>query len=91
MSILREARVDIGGRVYSIISDDNYLEHIEKSLEPEMVKLFIGVARGSVILDDGANIGCTAISFGELAKTVYVFDLFPTSVGFLERSISSQG
>jgi FkbM family methyltransferase len=92
MSAVREVRVDIGGRNYTIISDDNYLEQIENGFEPDMVKLFRAVASGcEVILDIGANIGCTAILFGELSKIVYAFEPSPTTFAFFERNISRSG
>jgi hypothetical protein len=62
MSAARAVSVDIGGKSYVITSDDNYLADIENGFEPDMVRLFRSVASGSdVILDVGANIGCTAL------------------------------
>ncbi|MBC7944395.1 MAG: FkbM family methyltransferase, partial [Burkholderiales bacterium] len=92
MSIAREVRVDIGGKSYIVASDDKYLEHIENGFEPDMVKLFRTVASDSeVILDIGANIGCTALLFGELSKNVYAFEPSQTTFAFLERNISRSG
>jgi FkbM family methyltransferase len=89
MRTVREVNVDIGGKQYIITSDDDYLEHIRNGFEPEMVKLFKLVASGSeIILDIGANIGCTAILFGELAKKVYAFEPSQTTFAFLEKNIS---
>ena len=92
MTSVREAQVDIGGKNYLITSDDDFLEHIRASFEPEMVKLFKTLASGSeVILDIGANIGCTAILFGELSKSVHAFEPSPTTFRFLEKNISRSG
>jgi protein-L-isoaspartate O-methyltransferase len=93
MSITKEVKVDIGGKDYIIVSDDNYLEHFEKhGFEPNMVKLFRAVASESeVILDIGANIGCTALLFGELSKNVYAFEPSPTTFAFLKKNISRSG
>ena len=57
-----------------------------------MVKLFKALANDrEVILDIGANIGCTAILFGELAKSVYAFEPSPTTFLFLEKNILRSG
>ena len=92
MSSVKELEVDIGGKKYIITSDDDYLEHIKDGFEPEMVTLFRSLANGSeVILDIGANIGCTAILFGELSKKVYAFEPSQTPFTFLDKNISSSG
>jgi FkbM family methyltransferase len=92
MRIAKDVIVDIGGKSYIITSDDNYLDQIENGFEPHMVTLFRAVASDSeVILDIGANIGCTALLFGELARNVYVFEPSPTTFRFLETNISRSG
>jgi len=92
MSTAREIAVNIGGKNYSITSDDSYLEHIKNGFEPEMVQLFRTVASDSeVVLDIGANIGCTALLFGQLSKIVYAFEPSKTTFAFLERNISRSG
>ncbi|MBE9012071.1 FkbM family methyltransferase [Pseudanabaenaceae cyanobacterium LEGE 13415] len=88
----RRSIVEIGGKKYTIISDDNYLKQIRKRFEPKMVELFKTVAKDSeVILDIGANIGCTAILFGELAKQVYAFEPSQSTCYFLEKNVSHSG
>lgn len=88
----RQLNVDIGGNKYLITSDDDYLEHIRNGFEPEMVKLFnILAANSKTTLDVGANIGCTAILFGELSKNVYAFEPSPTTFAYLEKNISNSG
>lgn len=92
MGAVRKANIDIGGKEYVITSDDDYLEHIGNCFEPQMVKLFRALASDSeIILDVGANIGCTAILFGELAKRVYAFEPSQTTFAFLEKNISRSG
>jgi FkbM family methyltransferase len=88
MAELREVMVDIGGKSFRITSDDDYLDHIKNGFEPDMVKLFRALATGSeTVLDVGANIGCTAILFGELAKNVYAFEPSQVTFAFLEKNI----
>ncbi len=92
MGVVREVTVNIGSKNYIITSDDNYLEHIKNGFEPDMVKLFRAVSSGSeVILDIGANIGCTALLFGELARKVCAFEPSQTTFAFLEKNISRAG
>jgi FkbM family methyltransferase len=92
MSRVRELTVDIGGKSYTMISDDDYLGNFKDGFEPDMVQLFRILASGSeVILDIGANVGCTALLFGELSTIVYAFEPSPTTFTFLERNISRSG
>ena len=57
-----------------------------------MVSLFKTLASDSdVILDVGANIGCTAILFGNLSKNVYAFEPSPTTFALLETNILRSG
>ncbi|MCP1715126.1 FkbM family methyltransferase [Methanocalculus alkaliphilus] len=89
---ISEVKVDIGGKEYTIASDDDYLEHIRNCFEPEMVELFKHLAKDStVIFDIGANIGCTAILFGELSENVYAFEPSQTTFRFLEQNIIQSG
>lgn len=88
MGIPREIVVNIGGKNYPIVSDDNYLEHIKNGFEPETVGLLRAAAgKSKVILDVGANIGCTALLFGESAEKVYAFEPAQTTYGFLKKNI----
>jgi FkbM family methyltransferase len=86
---MREIVVDIGGKRYSIRSDDSYLDQMKRGFEPDMVKLFETVADHSdAILDIGANIGCTALLFAGLARKVYAFEPSPSTFAFLESNIA---
>lgn len=92
MAGTREALVRIGQGTYTITSDDDYLQAVGPEFEPEMVHLFTALAAGSrCILDVGANIGCTALLFGQLAQTVYAFEPSPTTFGFLQRNLDRAG
>lgn len=92
MGTVTQAIVEIGGKKYTIVSDDNYLKQIKKRFEPKMVELFKTVAVGSeVILDIGANIGCTALLFSELSKQVYAFEPSQSTFHFLEKNVSESG
>ena len=89
---IREVAVRIGGRDCLIASDDNYLDHIGGDFEPHMVELFRCVAEGSkLILDVGANIGCTALLFGDMADQVHVFEPSPTTFAYLQRNVQANG
>ncbi len=84
----RTIEVQVGDKAYFIVSDDQYLDHIQNGFEPEMVSLFSCLAQNSrVILDIGANIGCTSLLFSELAEKVFAFEPSPTTCGFLKRNI----
>lgn len=92
MKSTNEVAVKIGDRHCRIQSDDNYLEHVRGEFEPHMVDIFKALTGDSrVILDIGANIGCTAILFGDLANSVHAFEPSPTTYGFLKRNVESNG
>ena len=89
MPNLRELTVDIGGTPYVITSDDDYLEQIRGGFEPDMVRLFRTLINPmDVVLDVGANIGCTALLFSELAKTVYAFEPSASTFALLQTNIA---
>ena len=85
--------VDIGGTAFNLTSDDTYLDqYCLGGFEPETVRLFKALANHrEVILDIGANIGCTALLFGGLCKTVHAFEPSPTTFAFLERNVLLSG
>lgn len=60
--------------------------------EPSMVRLFNSLVppRGSV-LDVGANVGCTAILFGQIADEVVAFEPLPSTFAFLEANVRRSG
>jgi len=81
-----KSTVDIGGRSYTLESDDEYLRHVGATFEPDMVRLFQTLAHGTV-LDIGANIGCTALLFSDLADHVHAFEPSPTTHELLVRNV----
>ena len=92
MGAEREVMVDIAGKRYPISSDDTYIDHMKRGFEPNMVRLFQATATGSnTLLDIGANIGCTAILFGTLAKTVHAFEPSATTFAFLKKNVTRSG
>jgi FkbM family methyltransferase len=88
----RTAEVEINGKRYRLVSDDDYLTHIGSEFEPEMVRLFrCLVNKENIVLDVGANIGCTAILLGDLAQIVYAFEPSPTTFNFLQKNTERSG
>lgn len=86
-----EKKIIIGGMEYSLVSDDEYLRNIHV-FEPNMVDLFKTLATGSkTILDIGANIGCTALLFGQLGERVVAFEASSTTYGFLKTNVEGAG
>ena len=84
--------ISIDGKEYPFSSDDEYLHHFAAGFEPEMVALFRSLVRpGDVVLDVGANIGCTGVLFGTLAKAVHCFEPSPSTFRFLERNVAASG
>lgn len=82
----------IGENRYVIQSDDDYLLHIGDDFEPDMVALFASlIDRDMTIVDVGANIGCTALLFSDLGKTVHAFEPSRTTYQFLSTNLKSNG
>ena len=75
----RLVRTKINGKSYGISSDDDYLDHVEGEFEPEMVSLFKSLLQlNDTVLDVGANIGCTSLLFGDLARKCFGCALYST-------------
>ncbi|HYC42781.1 MAG TPA: FkbM family methyltransferase [Noviherbaspirillum sp.] len=86
----RKVLTKIGSTEYQIVSDDDYLDHIEGEFEPDMARLFDALIKpGDVVLDVGANIGCTSILFAGKARRVYSFEPSPTTFRYLEENLRS--
>jgi FkbM family methyltransferase len=84
----RAVLTDIGGKRYRIASDDDYLETIKGVFEPDMVVLFDSLIKPDhVVLDIGANIGCTSILFANRARHVYSVEPSPSTFKYLEKNI----
>jgi FkbM family methyltransferase len=86
----RSVLTRIGHAQYQIVSDDDYLDHIQGEFEPDMTRLFEALIKpGDIVLDVGANIGCTSILFAGKAKHVYSFEPSPTTFRYLEENLRS--
>jgi FkbM family methyltransferase len=84
----RVVRTKIDGKLYSVSSDDDYLDHVEGEFEPEMVSFFKSLLQPSdTVLDIGANIGCTSLLFGSRASKVYSFEPSPTTYRWLVENV----
>lgn len=82
----------IGDRDYRIASDDNYLRQVEGEFEPDLVALLSSLIRpDATVLDIGANIGCTSILFGGLAKRVISFEPSPSTFRFFQKNVLAAG
>lgn len=81
----------IGEKTYTISSriEDAYLNSRGEVFESETCKLFATLCnkQDSVVLDVGANIGLTALLFGDIAHKVYAFEPSPSTFNFLETNI----
>jgi FkbM family methyltransferase len=82
----------IGSKKYEIVSDDDYVKHVGKTFEADMIRLFDALTQNNhYVFDIGANIGCTALFFGEKSKQVYCFEPSPTTFKFLEKNVNNAG
>lgn len=83
-----ERPIRIGDKVYTVASDDNYLDQVGDDFEPHMAQLFRALVQPSdVVADIGANIGLTAILFSQLAQGVIAFEPSPSTYGFLTANV----
>lgn len=84
-----EKNLKIGDRIYSVVSDDEYLDAMGKEFEPHMVQLFETlIEKDDVVADIGANIGLTALLFSGLAKNVYAFEPSATTYRILSQNLA---
>ena len=83
-----EKNIKIGDKIYSVTSDDNYLEAMGDNFEPHMVQLFRAlIGPDDVVADIGANIGLTAILFSSLAHKVFAFEPSSSTYGILSNNL----
>jgi len=88
----REVTVEIGAQKYVLASDDDYLDQLGPVFEPEIVRLFRTLVNPTdVVLDVGANIGCTGLLLSQLARQVYVFEPGLSTFRFLKQNIERSG
>jgi len=87
-----EKNVKIIDKVYSIVSDDNYLDAVGENFEPHMVQLYRAlVCKHDVVADIGANIGLTALLFSSLASKVFAFEPSPSTYKILSTNLARAG
>lgn len=88
----RTIDVKIGETVYKISSDDLYLDNISVGFDTLMVRLIESlVSEDDVVLDVGANIGCTTILFGTISNKVISFEPSPSTFDFLQQNVRQSG
>ncbi len=64
----------------------------KNDFEPKMVRLFQTlITEKDIVIDVGANIGCTSILFGELAEQVISFEPSLTTFNLLQKNIKQSG
>jgi FkbM family methyltransferase len=84
-----ETNIKIGNAIYSVISDDNYLDTMGNNFEPHMVQLFRALIEPTdIVADIGANIGLTALLFSSLASRIYAFEPSPTTYRILLQNLA---
>jgi FkbM family methyltransferase len=84
--------IRIGARNYELESDDNYLQALGEAFEPQTVALLKSLQRSQgVVIDIGANIGCTALLFAQQAARVLAFEPSPSTFSLLKRNIETSG
>lgn len=87
-----EKQIKIGDSIYTVSSDDNYLQAMGNDFEPHMVQLFRAlIGPDDVVADIGANIGLTAILFSSLAKKTYAFEPSPSTFRILSDNLAKNG
>lgn len=88
----RTVLTNIGGTQYRVASDDDYVSGLGAEFEPAMVALFDTlIGPGDIVLDIGANIGCTSLLFADRARQVYSFEPSPSTFRYLEKNIEAAG
>lgn len=86
----RRARIAIGDNTYEIASDDDYLTVLGTEFEPQTTALFRTLFEpAAVVLDIGANIGCTSLLFSQRARRVVAFEPSPSTFRYLKRNIDA--
>jgi FkbM family methyltransferase len=83
-----EKDIRIGDRIYTVASDDDYLNAVGDDFEPHMVQLFRSlIGPQDIVADIGANIGLTALLFASLARGVIAFEPSPSTYRFLVQNL----
>lgn len=84
--------VQIGSNVYTLFSDDSYLSSMSDIFEPTYCSLMYSLLQSHfTILDIGANIGCTALLFGQSGASVLAFEPSRKTFHYLEQNVHNSG
>lgn len=77
---VKQKKIDIGGKIFSVSSVDAYVAGFGKYFEPNMVALFKKLVKPqAVVADIGANVGLTAMLFSQLSSKVVAFEPSPST------------
>ena len=91
-NLVRNRSVTIGSQAFDLVSDDHYLDAIGQNFEPDMCRLFQSITKNTdTVFDIGANIGCTALYFAQIAHQVHAFEPSPSTFRYLEANVSQSG
>jgi len=82
--------IQIGTRAYALTSDDTYLCDLADPFEPDLVALATALIQPTQgVCDIGANIGCTALLFSQLARAVHAYEPVPSTFQFLATNVAA--
>jgi len=82
-------KIVIGSKAYEIAANDTALDHFDGLFDESAIRLYGALVEPeSIVLDVGANVGCTTLFFADNVKHVHAFEPSPTTYPFLERNTS---
>ena len=89
MKITMNKKVQIGCKNYDITGDDNYLNNVGASFEPNLIKLYsILVSKDDIVADIGDCICLASIWFSKHIKKLYSFEPSLTTFKILKRNLA---
>ncbi len=84
--------ITIGRERVELWFDDDYGSSISDPFEPVTTAVIERWCEpGTIALDVGANIGCTAILLSQVASAVHAFEAVPSTCEVLERNVGLHG
>jgi FkbM family methyltransferase len=82
--------IQIGTTAYPVTGDDTYLRDLADPFEPDLAALATALVQPThVVCDIGANIGCTALLFSQLAAHVHAYEPVPSTFQFLATNVAA--
>ena len=87
-------RVRILEKTFTVHGDDDYLEEIGEEFEPDNIALLTRLCdKDSRVLDVGANIGMTALTFSQACPRgqIAAIEPVPRTFRFLQRNLAEAG